>query len=152
MKKTILITLLILFVLIVSCSDNQTTQTQDTKQSSAKDKTTEMSIVKEDTTVKIDDEKLKNKPDTRSFQPIPSQTYQLNIEGFAFSPGTITIAKGDTVVWTNSDNAPHTVTGNGFDSGTLSNEQKFSHTFDQAGTYEYKCNIHSSMKGKVIVK
>ncbi len=32
------------------------------------------------------------------------------IEDFAFTPGTLTLAVGDTVTWTNVDSAPHAAT------------------------------------------
>ena len=76
----------------------------------------------------------------------------INIQDFAFQPGEITINSGDTVTWINNDDAPHTVKGDSLDSGTLSKGQEFKQTFNEPGTYEYHCNFHSSMKGKVIVE
>ncbi|CAN5654065.1 hypothetical protein BH23CHL5_BH23CHL5_28410 [soil metagenome] len=77
------------------------------------------------------------------------------IEGFAFAPDTIEISVGDTLTWTNNDSAPHTATqrsnGSGFQSGTLNQGDSFSHTFDEAGTYEYSCEFHGNMAGVVIV-
>ncbi len=76
------------------------------------------------------------------------------IKGFAFNPTTITISKGTTVTWTNRDSAPHTITSisGAFDSGSLSQGQTYSHTFNEAGTFEYSCTIHPSIPhGKVIV-
>ncbi len=88
-----------------------------------------------------------------SKQEIPSEdTLNVNIENFAFSPSTIKIKAGETVTWVNNDNAPHTVTGNEFDSGTLNKNQEYKHIFSQPGTYEYICNFHTSMKGTVIVE
>lgn len=81
-----------------------------------------------------------------------TQQFSVEISGFAFNPDTITITKGSTVTWTNKDSAPHTISGSGFESGSLSTGQAFSHTFDEAGTYDYSCSIHPSMKGKVIVQ
>ena len=42
-----------------------------------------------------------------------------NIKDFAFDPGTIEVAVGTTVTWTNNDTVPHTVSqsGGGFESG-----------------------------------
>ena len=64
----------------------------------------------------------------------------------------MSIKKGDMVVWTNKDSAPHTVTGDGLNSGTLSGGQTYSFAFNTAGTFSYKCNFHPSMTGKVIVQ
>ncbi len=80
---------------------------------------------------------------------------EVAIEGFAFSPDTIEISVGDTITWTNNDSAPHTATqrptGTGFQSGTLNQGDSFSHTFDEAGTYEYSCEFHGNMAGLVVV-
>jgi plastocyanin len=79
----------------------------------------------------------------------------VDIAGFAFNPPTLEVAVGDTVTWTNSDSAPHTVTqqpsGSGFQSGTLNQGASFSFTFEAPGTYDYFCEFHSGMTGQVIV-
>jgi plastocyanin len=74
--------------------------------------------------------------------------------GFAFSPGTVTIPVGATVIWTNKDSATHTVTSDTgvFDSGNLARDAVFAYTFSKAGTYSYHCNIHPSMTGKIVVQ
>ncbi len=79
---------------------------------------------------------------------------KIDIDGFKFSPSSLTIKKGTTIKWTNKDNAPHTVTsdsGNELSSQTLSNGQSYSHTFSAQGIYEYYCTFHTSMKGKITV-
>ncbi|MFZ2411225.1 MAG: cupredoxin family copper-binding protein [Candidatus Methanoperedens sp.] len=77
----------------------------------------------------------------------------VDIKDFAFDPATVTIAKGTMVTWIQKDSAQHTVTeiNNVFSSDTLSQGQTFSYTFNEAGTFEYSCHIHPSMRGKVIV-
>jgi plastocyanin/LysM repeat protein len=99
-------------------------------------------------------------------QPAPApQAGQgmVNIQNFAFNPGTITVRIGQQVVWVNNDSAPHTTTsgscsGNnctpapGWDSGTLNPGQSFAFTFTTAGTFTYFCRIHgASMQGTVVV-
>jgi plastocyanin len=80
----------------------------------------------------------------------------VSITDFAFTPKTITIPVGTTVRWTNNGNAPHTVTSTSspkaFDSGTLNSGDTFQHTFTTAGQFPYRCNIHPSMTGTVIVE
>ena len=74
-------------------------------------------------------------------------------KGFAFSPASVSIKVGESVTWTNEDSATHTVTGDGgIDSGSLANGQSYTKTFDTAGTFAYKCTIHPSMTGEVVVK
>lgn len=77
------------------------------------------------------------------------------IADFAFSPSTLTVKKGDTVIWINEDAVPHTVTsdsGSELASETLASRATFEHTFDSAGTFEYHCGIHQEMTGIVIVQ
>jgi len=86
-----------------------------------------------------------------------STTPSANIEirSFAFVPSEITINVGNTLTWVNNDLVPHTITsdsGTELNSPTLSKGKTFSYTFNTAGTYEYHCSIHSSMKGKIIVE
>ena len=73
-----------------------------------------------------------------------------------YAPDTITVVIGvnNTVVWTNDDSMPHTVTATNklFDSGNMNQGSTFSFTFTTPGTYTYGCSYHSWMKGTVIVK
>ena len=83
-------------------------------------------------------------------------TVSVSIVDFAFTPKTITVPVGTTVRWTNNGNAPHTVTSTSspraFDSGTLNPGDTFQHTFTTAGQFPYRCAIHPSMTGTVIVE
>src|SRR5579862_2894774 len=80
-------------------------------------------------------------------------TDTVGIKNFAFSPATITVKAGSTVVWTNDDSIQHDVTfnGGGIVSGAMNHNDTFSHTFPTAGTYHYICSIHPFMHGTVIV-
>jgi len=78
----------------------------------------------------------------------------VSIQNFSYIPGTITIAPGETITWTNNEaNVPHTVTSDGgaFDSGRLAPGATFSFTFTTPGTYTYHCTIHPFMHGTVVV-
>ena len=82
------------------------------------------------------------------------QTYQIDIEDFSYKTKTLTIKKGDTVVWTNKDSVKHTVTsdsGNELDSALLAKGQSYSNTFTESGTFDYHCTPHPYMKGTVVV-
>ncbi len=77
----------------------------------------------------------------------------VTIENFAFSPTSVEIKTGGSVVWTNNDSVTHTVTGDGgIASGDLAQGKSYTKTFDAAGTYNYSCSIHPSMTGTVVVK
>ena len=79
---------------------------------------------------------------------------EVKVDNFSFSPQTITIKPGTTVIWTNRDDIPHTVVSDDkvFKSKVLDTDEKFSFTFDKAGNFPYFCSIHPKMVGKVIVQ
>jgi amicyanin len=83
----------------------------------------------------------------------PVATDAVHIQNFKFSPATITVTAGSTVVWTNDDSIQHDITfsAGGIASSTLNQNDTFSHTFPTAGTYHYICSIHPFMHGTVIV-
>ncbi|MCH6571191.1 MAG: hypothetical protein IH780_01275 [Thaumarchaeota archaeon] len=76
-----------------------------------------------------------------------------------FIPYEVSIAVGGEVIWSNVDSAAHTVTSVNpsdepdgvFDSSLFMAGTTFSHTFDEAGTYEYFCMVHPWMKGIIQV-
>jgi plastocyanin len=76
------------------------------------------------------------------------------IDNFSFSPPTATVAVGTTVTWTNRDDIPHNVVsvGQKFKSPVLDTDEKFSHRFDNPGSYEYFCSIHPKMTGEIVVR
>ena len=82
---------------------------------------------------------------------VPANAVDITME---FSPSTLNVSVGDTVTWTNKHTMTHSATAdNGtFDSGNLAPGETYSFTFDTAGTYTYKCNIHSSMTGTIVVE
>ena len=75
------------------------------------------------------------------------------IVDFAFQPMATFVGVGETVTWSNTGAAPHTVSADSgaFDSSTIGPGGAFSQTFDTAGTYGYHCNIHPNMRGMVVV-
>lgn len=87
--------------------------------------------------------------------PVPNPAIvNVNIQDFAFSPPTLNVKVGDTVIWTNKDVMSHTITsdsGTTLNSSLLSQNQTYSMTFTQAGTFDYHCSLHAFMKGKVVV-
>lgn len=85
-------------------------------------------------------------------QPVDEgKIVEVDIQNSAFNPQSVKILTGDTVRWTNKDSVAHTVTGPTFDSKVLENGDTYEFLFTDAGTYNYKCSIHPSMKGTVVV-
>ena len=80
----------------------------------------------------------------------------VSVKNLAYTPASVTIPVSGVVVWRFEDGAvPHTVTAdansfgsapNGLTSGT------FEHAFEKAGTYDYHCDFHPTMKATVTVR
>ncbi|HSR89512.1 MAG TPA: plastocyanin/azurin family copper-binding protein [Candidatus Udaeobacter sp.] len=104
------------------------------------------------TTVRNDDNQKTEEPKEVKPEHEPKKV-ALQIVGSAFQPLSQSVVKGDTVVWTNNDSVPHTVTAadGSFDSGTISPGASYSHTFTSVGTVSYSCAFHPSMHGSVTV-
>jgi plastocyanin len=85
----------------------------------------------------------------------PTNASSITINNFAFSPADITIKKGTNVTWTNKDSVAHTVQEtdgkNGPKSGSLSQNDTYSFTYNETGTFKYHCSIHPDMTGTVTV-
>src|ERR1700737_2435287 len=83
-----------------------------------------------------------------------AMTTNVVFQNFSFTPQSVTIQVGDTVVWTNAGGV-HTVTGDGKDPFCGSNAipVSCSETFTNAGTFPYHCEFHSlfGMVGTVVV-
>tara|TARA_B100000315_G_scaffold62962_1_gene57132 strand:+ start:2027 stop:2662 length:636 start_codon:yes stop_codon:yes gene_type:complete len=97
------------------------------------------------------------------FTYLQSQTtHDVTIAGFAFSPSDLSIEVGDVVHWTNQDNFDHSVRSRSEDgsideSGPLQsdlfgNGGTWDFTFDQMGSFPYRCGPHSNMTGNITVE
>jgi plastocyanin len=79
-------------------------------------------------------------------------TAGVNIHDFAFHPGTLKIAKGTKVVFSNTSGVAHTATRAGvFDTGRIKPGTSVSVRFAQKGAFPYHCKIHNFMHGKIVV-
>jgi plastocyanin len=83
----------------------------------------------------------------------PQETNTVVIDNFSFIPQTLTVPAGTKVTWINRDDVPHTVVSvdKQFKSHPLDTDEKFSRVFNNPGTNDYFCSIHSHMTGKIIV-
>ena len=81
-------------------------------------------------------------------------TIQASIDNFSFAPKQLTVKAGATVVWTNKDDIPHTVTSddNVFSSSLMDTNAKFQYTFTKPGKFPYYCKVHPMMTGVVVVQ
>jgi plastocyanin len=78
---------------------------------------------------------------------------KVRIVDFSFMPNTVTITKGQKVVWVNKGTFSHTSTSDTlkWDSGAIAPGARFSVKFNRVGTFTYHCMIHPSMLGSVTV-
>ena len=83
-----------------------------------------------------------------------AEKHVVTIENMAFAPSTLTVKRGDTVVWRNKDIVPHTATAAGrFDSGNIAPNKSWTHVMKApAGRYDYACTYHPGMKASIVVQ
>ena len=76
------------------------------------------------------------------------------LKDFHFSPMSLAVPAGATVIWKNLDGEPHTVVSDTglFRSGGLDQNDSFTFKFDKPGTYKFICSIHPQMLGTIVVK
>ncbi|HEU5210140.1 MAG TPA: plastocyanin/azurin family copper-binding protein [Longimicrobiales bacterium] len=107
-----------------------------------------------------------------SAAPAPPAAVEVDMTNrLLFSPDTVRIRSGETVLWRNSSMLPHTVTADRsraasadnvvlpagaepFDSGNIDPGRSWSYTFTVPGTYQYVCLPHelAGMIGVVVVE
>ena len=76
------------------------------------------------------------------------------IKDFVFKPQEMTAKVGDTITVKNDDGTVHTVTdkkSGGFDTGNLGGGETKTFKVDKAGTFDYRCDIHTYMTGTITV-
>jgi plastocyanin len=78
----------------------------------------------------------------------------VKIVGVVFGPSKFAGTVGQPVTWLNEDDSPHqiTIVSTKERSPILLKGQSHVMGFDTAGTYEYTCGLHPSMKGTIEVK
>ena len=81
------------------------------------------------------------------------KVYTVDIKQMQFQPATLTVQRGDTVVWINHDMVPHDVTeekSKAWASGLLPPGKSWSMPVTKST--DYYCSIHVVMKGKIDVQ
>lgn len=92
-----------------------------------------------------------DEPGTQPEPQTPVADPVITIDDMEFENGTITVEEATTVTWVWEDTPiEHNVVFADFES-PLQAEGTFTHTFEDAGTYEYHCAPHPFMTGVVTV-
>lgn len=79
---------------------------------------------------------------------------RVEVTGFCYEPTVLRVDAGQTVEWTNRDEAPHTVTGVNSawgDSTQFGEGESISFSFPTEGVFPYFCALHPGMLGTVVV-
>lgn len=84
----------------------------------------------------------------------PARAHTIAIRGFQFVPATLTVAVGDTLVWTNGDVVPHTATAadRAWDTGSIAAGGAGRIVVGRKGRQAYVCAFHPSMKAEVVAE
>src|SRR5687768_538163 len=89
-------------------------------------------------------------------EPGTGEGIVVGVKGLRWDPEKVTVKLGDTVRWKWDENLAHNVESESDeDFGTdKKNLQKadFTHLFDEAGTYDYTCTLHTNMDGTIEVE
>jgi plastocyanin len=82
-----------------------------------------------------------------------SMTSTIEIRASEFYPPSLTVEKGEKIIWVNKDTSPHTVTSNDseLNSGIIPPNQTYYHVFDKEGKFKYNCSLRPILSGEVIV-
>jgi plastocyanin len=85
--------------------------------------------------------------------PAPRR-YEIAIKNFRFEPAQLSVARGDTVVFSNTDFVPHTATARDstWDSKSIDGSTTWSFVPTVAGRHEYLCTFHPTMRATIVVR
>lgn len=81
-------------------------------------------------------------------------TAAVQVVNFAFQPSLVTVRPGGSVTWTwNSDTTSHNITfTDNVQNGGTRKTGTHTRTFTAAGTFAYRCTLHSGETGEVRVQ
>ncbi len=78
----------------------------------------------------------------------------VDIRDFSFEPHTAAVSAGTAIRWVNRDDIPHQILmegGRPGSSGTLAPGASHTFVFQEAGRFTYRCGIHPTMLGEIVV-
>ena len=80
--------------------------------------------------------------------------HEIAIDAMQYSPQTLEVRQGDVIVWANKDPFPHTASADRqeFDSNDIPAAGTWAMEAPGKGTYSYRCKLHPTMHGVLVVK
>ncbi len=84
--------------------------------------------------------------------PDPDRVLNIFIRDGKFVPNKNEVLKVAKVTWYNEDSQNHSVSGDNWGSVELKPGETFSKVFEVPGIYQYKCSLHPSETGEIIVR
>ena len=83
-----------------------------------------------------------------------ANAHDVMLDNFTFAPALASVSAGTAITWTNHDEVPHNIvsTEQKFRSPVLDTDERFSHRFDEPGSYKYFCSLHPRMTGESVVQ
>jgi plastocyanin len=82
--------------------------------------------------------------------------HKIGQKGRVFSPGTMTIKAGDSVLFQNDDDVTHHIysstKGQEFDLETMPPGEKTAHAFASKGRVDVRCGLHAGMRLVITVQ
>jgi plastocyanin len=149
--KAIGIVFIVFIVFFAGCASNQPTETTTTEP----EVVTTTEPLETTTTTSTTTTTTTTTTSTTTTTTIPSVTHYVNITDDVFNPVDLKINKGDTVIWTNNDRSPHTITsefGDELASSPINKGNSFSHTFNTTGNYAYHDKFNGAkMNARIVV-
>lgn len=87
---------------------------------------------------------------------VHAATIEINIKKFKFTPQQLTINVGDTVIWRNVEKRQyHNVwfeKSGEEEPDYFFPDESYQRTFQQVGSFDYRCDPHPKMTGLIVVK
>ena len=85
--------------------------------------------------------------------PASAKEVRISMSKLRFTPASVQVGTGDTVIWVNDDDRGHTVVADDgtFNSGEIGIGGSFRQKFATPGDIAYHCEHHPRMRGKLVV-
>lgn len=82
------------------------------------------------------------------------RSHVVTLSDLAFQPAELTVSRGDTIVWNNTDFLPHTATARdgSWDSKMIAAGGSWRMVADKSGRQTYYCSFHPMMVGTIVVR